>query len=138
MSEPGCLYAYMFGQLIRNKHNHRLPLKSQHQLLCAHAETVTYVNQALSDHKIACSDSTILAVFALAYHSITIEEKPPKGSTAIFRAPEQGPLKSLRLLNLYGGPIETVSMHREGLLKLIQLRGGIEKITLPGLAGLLC
>ncbi|EXJ62208.1 hypothetical protein A1O7_02641 [Cladophialophora yegresii CBS 114405] len=137
MSEPGCLYAYFFAQLMRNKYSRHFHSKAQHQLLRAHAETVSYVNKALSDPSTACSDLTILTVFNLAYHYLAMSpEARPVYATR--RRPEQGPLRSLRLLNLYGGPIEAASMHREGLFKMIELRGGLEKITIPGLAGLLC
>ncbi|KIW70546.1 hypothetical protein, variant [Phialophora macrospora] len=137
MSDPGCLSAYLFAQLMRNKYNLHFHPKAQHQLLRAHAETVTHVNRALSNPSTACNDVTILTVFTLAYHYLTMDaEVRPAYVTR--RAPQQGPLRSLRLLNLYGGPIEAVSMHREGLFKMIELRGGLDKIILPGLAGLLC
>ncbi|OAP56105.1 hypothetical protein AYL99_09284 [Fonsecaea erecta] len=137
MSDPGLLYAYMFSQLMRNKHKHDLDRKAERQLLHAYAETITYVNTALSDHATACSDSTLLAVFTLAYHSMTLDSRPQPSHRSP-RAPTQGPLASLRLLNLYGGPLGAASIHRDGLLKMIELRGGIEKFTLPGLGGLLC
>ncbi|KIW81531.1 hypothetical protein Z517_04557 [Fonsecaea pedrosoi CBS 271.37] len=135
MSDAGILYAYMFSQLMRNKHKHRLDRIAEHQLLHAYSETVTYVNTALSNRGTACNDRTLLAVFTLAYHSMTLDSQPPQDPP---RGPAQGPLNSLRLLNLYGGPLGAVSIHREGLLKMIELRGGIGKFTLPGLGGLLC
>jgi hypothetical protein len=137
MSDPGCLAAYLFAQLMRNKYNPYFHPNAQQQLLRAHAETVTHVNKALSNPSTACSDLTILTVFNLAYHYLAVDaEARPAYTTR--RAPQQGPLRSLRLLNLYGGPIEAASMHREGLLRMIELRGGLETVTLPGLAGLLC
>ncbi|KIW34726.1 uncharacterized protein PV07_01484 [Cladophialophora immunda] len=135
MSDSGVLYAYTFSQLMRNKHRHCLDRKAERQLLHSYSETITYVNTALSNYSTACNDSTLLAVFTLAYHSMTLDSRPQPNRP---RSPAQGPLNSLRLLNLYGGPLEAASMHREGLLKMIELRGGIEKFTLPGLGGLLC
>ncbi|KIY02124.1 uncharacterized protein Z520_02262 [Fonsecaea multimorphosa CBS 102226] len=135
MSDSGLLYAYMFSQLMRNKQKQHLGRKAERQLIHAYSETITYVNRALTNHSTACSDSTLLAVFTLAYHSMTLDSRPQPNRP---RGPTQGPLNSLRLLNLYGGPLEAASMHREGLLKIIELRGGIEKYTLPGLGGLLC
>ncbi|ETI23930.1 hypothetical protein G647_05737 [Cladophialophora carrionii CBS 160.54] len=71
MSEPGCLYAYFFAQLMRNKYSRHFHSKAQRQLLHAHIETVSYVNKALSDPSTACSELTILTVFNLAYQALT-------------------------------------------------------------------
>jgi hypothetical protein len=135
MSEPGVLSAFVFAQLSRNVHEHGLAPNLRRQLVWTHAAVVETVNKALSSAATACTDTTLLTVFSLAYHGSTssaVKARKPA------RAPQQGPLKSLRLLHLYGGPIEAVSMHREALLKMIEMRGGLRKMTLPGFAGLLC
>jgi len=49
-------------------------------------------------------------------------------------APSQGPLTTLQLLHIYGGRLETVQVHLQGLAKMLSLRGGLSKIQLPGLA----
>jgi hypothetical protein len=71
-------------------------------------------------------DEVILAIFTLSSHEIMplIEEK---------RTPFNSPLKKLQFLNIYGS-IQFVPEHMKACLELIELKGGIEKIQLPGLA----
>jgi hypothetical protein len=71
-------------------------------------------------------DEVILAILTLSSHEIMplIEEK---------RTPFKSPLKKLQFLNIYGS-IQFVPEHMKACLDLIDLKGGIEKIQLAGLA----
>lgn len=75
----------------------------------------------------SCEDENILSVYSLTYHGDLRRDNP-----AI--APSQGPLTTLQLLHVYGGRLETVQVHLQGLAKMLTLRGGLNKIKLPGLA----
>lgn len=132
VSETGLFYTYLFSQLTRNTCTQILPSRAQRQIVQCHSETVSYVNTQLADPATACNDDNIHAVLALANHYLPEDTSPARVGV---QGPAQGPLNSLRLLNLYGGPIQPVSMHWQGLLHMIKLRGGIEKIKLSGLAG---
>ncbi|KAN0119293.1 hypothetical protein V8E51_001501 [Hyaloscypha variabilis] len=73
-----------------------------------------------------CRDEVILTVLALADHEVvkvTEEERKPFNT----------PLQTLQWMNLYGN-IKCVPEHMKVVLDLIAMRGGIEKIQLPGLA----
>jgi hypothetical protein len=126
---------FVFTQLVRE-----LAIKAQSspeqeraRFRCL-AEAIQIVNHRLRDHDTAIDDDTILAVLALSFHDPKLDEqKAPLGSIQ-FQKPSQGPLKSLRMLQLYGGPIKHASMHLRGLVKMIELRGGLSSLHMPGLA----
>ena len=81
----------------------------------------------------ACSEGTVLAVLALALHSPKVRMTESWFDVA-GRRPKQGPLEYVRLINLYGGAIDTVTMHIEALSRLITFRGGLHALTMPGIA----
>lgn len=95
------------------------------------AELVRSLSLAIKDPVEACKDINIFTVVALAKggESQRVKEVPLK-------MPTQGPLKSLQLLNLMSLS-ETDPVHLDGLSKLIELKGGLEKIEIPGLAVLI-
>lgn len=76
----------------------------------------------------SCSDSTILAVMSLACHHFR-DAVSANGST---QGPKQGPLQSLRRLHLYGATGIRESVNSRGLELIIEQRGGIEAISIPG------
>lgn len=93
---------------------------------------IASVKEALEDPTKAISNSNILAVTTLAVH------QPPLGdvthSSRTHPLPSQGPLKSLQFINLYGGPIKPARVHRAGLLKIIEVRGGLQAAGLAEVA----
>jgi hypothetical protein len=71
-------------------------------------------------------DEVILAIAGLASHEVVnVTEEKIK--------PFSSPLQSAGLLNTYGG-LQMVPEHRNAVLRLITLRGGIENLRLNGLA----
>jgi hypothetical protein len=93
------------------------------------AEIVRYLNIAMSDPVEACKDVNIFIVSALAGKGpIKKVDMPP-------RVPRQGPLRGLQSLDSYA-LMDTVPVHVDGLSKLIEIKGGLEKIEMPGVAAL--
>lgn len=131
-------YAHAFSQMIREVASDAFTsARLKHVALTFHANAVNIIKDNMSQPSTACSDENILAVFALAQHQMIgnnhqLEHKP------LQHGPKQGPLRSLRLLDLYGGPIRSASMHQEGLARMLAVRGGIQELELPGLKQQMC
>jgi len=88
------------------------------------------VSLIMGDPVEACKDINIFAIVALAKNGKSERvEVPPK-------TPKQGPLRSLQFLNSFG-LTESVPVHLDGLSKLIELKGGLDKIAIPGLAAVI-
>ncbi|CRG91231.1 hypothetical protein PISL3812_08279 [Talaromyces islandicus] len=95
------------------------------------AKIVRGLNIAIQDPKEACKDINIFAVTAL-----TKKEASQRMQELPSRTPNQGPLKRLQLLHLLALS-EIDPIHYEGLSQLIELKGGLDKIEIPGLAALI-
>ena len=135
VSEPCLLNGFGMSQLIRNKVvRRRSDARETQAILVCHAETVKLVNQRLDNPDTACDDINILAVMTLAINDITsladLDSEPEHRA----QQPNQGPLRSLRHLNLYGSILKFVPLHRQGMAMMVEKRGGIQNITFPGLA----
>ncbi|ETN37010.1 uncharacterized protein HMPREF1541_07998 [Cyphellophora europaea CBS 101466] len=85
----------------------------------------------MANPKTACSDDNILAVLSLANHRLLDDVNPLQGPPSTVA---QGPFKSMRLLNLYGGPIDFDEAHDAGVAKMTEVRGGLHALRLPGIA----
>ncbi|KAJ6008887.1 hypothetical protein N7499_001066 [Penicillium canescens] len=131
-SNPYVLHMFMTGALANlqgtpgTTHSHRIAL----DMFRSRAEIVRRLNIAIKDPAEACKDTNIFAVVALAKTGTVQKVEVPR------KTPKQGPLKSLQLLNLLALS-EIDPVHLDGLLKLIELKGGLEKIEIPGLAALI-
>lgn len=97
-----------------------------------HSEVVREVNRRFNNPSERCSDESILAVLALAFHGDATTDE-----TDMPRSPSQGPMNSMQGLDLYAGRLDPVSMHVNGLARMLSLRGGIADIEFPGLAAML-
>lgn len=125
--DRGLFHASLYCQLTRNRiFFAATPAESREQVQC-YTETIRGVHQKFQDTSMSCEDANILSVYALSYHG-DLRRDPP----AI--APSQGPLTTLQLLHIYGGRLETVQVHLQGLAKMLSLRGGLSTLKLPGLA----
>lgn len=89
------------------------------------------VNKAITDPSRATSDGVIMAIMTLAHGS----SDDPQWYVE-HKSPFQAPLKSLQWLDTYAF-FEMNLVHNAGLLRIISLRGGLTKITCPGLAQVL-
>lgn len=130
-------YSHAFGQMMREAASDPVSsAKIRHVALTFHQKAVKIIKDNMSQPSTACNDENILAVFALSQHQISTNHaaayKTPRN------APKQGPLRSLRLLDLYGGPIRAAKMHQEGLSRMVELRGGVQNLELAGLKEQMC
>jgi len=96
------------------------------QALAYKVEGIRQLNEVISNGKEALTDEVILTIIRLASHEFVnfTEEK---------RKPFNSPLQRAGLLDTYGG-LQIVPGHMDAIIKLVDLRGGIENLTLPGLA----
>ncbi|EHA25923.1 hypothetical protein ASPNIDRAFT_212853 [Aspergillus niger ATCC 1015] len=94
-------------------------------------ETIQNVTREVSNPSRAVCDSVILAVICMAHN---VAEDHGRG---IHRTlPFDAPLPRLQWLDVYGA-LPPNLVHIKGLVQMVRLRGGIENLTLPGLAATL-
>lgn len=130
-------YSHAFGQMIREAASDPwTSAKLRHVALTFHQKAVKIIKDNMSEPSTACSDDNILAVFALTHHQIPAATTT--GHKTSRHGPKQGPLRSLRLLDFYGGPIKVAKVHQEGLGRMVELRGGVPNLELPGLKQQMC
>lgn len=98
-----------------------------------HTETVQEVNRRFNESSTTqLSDETILAIMGLAFSG-----NPTTGETDYSRSPSQGPMNSMQGLDVYAGQLNSVTMHVNGLTRMLSMRGGIGDIEFPGLQAML-
>lgn len=94
-------------------------------------ETIKLINEAIQDPARAVSDAVLLSVLCMA-HNTSHNNSQQRAN----RSPFTAPLQHLQWLDVYGSfPPNLV--HIKGLIQMVMLRGGVEKIELPGLASIL-
>lgn len=94
-------------------------------------EGIRKINRALNDKESAVTDNMILNVLILAAADGEVV------SASACNSPFNAPLRSLQWLDIYSS-VSTKEIHLRGLIQLIRLRGGVERIQLPALAAVLC
>lgn len=97
-----------------------------------YAEVVQEMNRRLNDPSTRVSDESLLAIMGLAYSG-----NPTTGETDYSRSPSQGPMNSMQGLDVYAGQLNSVTMHVNGLTRMLSMRGGIGDIEFPGLQAML-
>ncbi|EXJ70310.1 uncharacterized protein A1O5_06378 [Cladophialophora psammophila CBS 110553] len=134
MSDSTLFHALCFGQLARLSATEPSGLKpvSRKAHWYCYSEVVREVNRRFNNASTRCSDESILAVQALAFHGDKAEDdrEPP-------RSPSQGPLNAMQGLDIYAGRLDPVNIHVLGLARMLSMRGGIDEIKVPGLAAML-
>ncbi|KIY01511.1 uncharacterized protein Z520_03063 [Fonsecaea multimorphosa CBS 102226] len=136
MSDSTLFHALCFGQLARLSVTEASGLNpvSQRAKWYCYSVVVGEVNRRFSNASTRCSDESILAVQALAFHgdkTAAHDTREPPYS------PSQGPLNALQGLDTYAGRLDPVHMHVHGLAKMLAMRGGVDDIKFPGLAAML-
>lgn len=101
------------------------------QMAICEADSITRINLAIQDPSEALTDAIILCVLCMANN----KNEPPIGPDNL-ESPFQSPLRSLQWLDVYGR-LKPHPVHQIGLVQLVQLKGGLDKIKLPGLAGVI-
>jgi hypothetical protein len=128
MSDPVLFHGLVLSQLMRRKaFNIKLEPGEAHALSLCHSEVLHGIHMRFDDPQESCSDINIFSVQILAFHG-------NMRTDAAGPMPSQGPLGSLKGLNIYAARLDSVAIHFEGLRRMIEMRGGLANISLPGLA----
>lgn len=101
--------------------------RRSYEIRLSYAEAIHELNKDLTNPADISLDQTILITFVLANFCFGSEKPRYRHS------PNQGPLSNLQQLEVWGR-YRVVPLHEEALLKLIRMRGGLEKIEMDGLA----
>lgn len=131
-SNPSVLHMFITGALLNSQGAlSTIPSNTiARGMFRSRAEIVRRMSIAMKDPIEACKDVNIFAIVVLAKTEMSHRVEIP------LKTPKQGPLRSLQLLNVLALS-EIDPIHFEGLSKLIELKGGLEKIKIPGLAALI-
>jgi len=132
IADPVFLSACMYGAVVHMQR--RLKGASaesqQHAVWQINNETIRRLHLILHDRARASSDGAIFAVLTLAYNA-QLQSGPLNTDPHPRR-----PLQDLQWLAVYSSlPINL--LHVQGLGTIIDMRGGLHQLTLPGLAPLL-
>ncbi|KAE8348813.1 hypothetical protein BDV28DRAFT_161018 [Aspergillus coremiiformis] len=140
MSEPTLMTAITFGSLSHQRVqwlNRWIPdnaFREQEQQLLkvCEMETIELINQEMKKPGRAISNAVILSVMCMAHNATDISEERQ------FRhIPFTPPMRRLQWIDVYGS-LRPNLVHVQGLISMINLRGGLEAIDLPGLAPVVC
>ncbi|KAJ5891019.1 uncharacterized protein N7473_007247 [Penicillium subrubescens] len=98
------------------------------QMAICEADAIARINRAIKIPAEAVTDELILCVLCMATNKL---ENPLWED--VTESPFNAPLRSLQWLDVYGR-LSPHPVHQAGLRQLVSLRGGLEKLGLPGLA----
>lgn len=108
-----------------------LSLSDKQKLISLETECVKLINESIANPDLPVTDCLILSVLCMANNN---------SNNQALREPEDSPfrpsLQQLQWLQLYGRNSSN-EVHRRGLAQLIQMRGGLQNIELPGLAAII-
>jgi hypothetical protein len=135
ISSPSLFNCCLFSQAVRNHAAEGAYPGKRRLVLELYARSVEEVNQNMTDSSVALSDDNLWAVLLLASHSVPEDGDYPN---SLRPAPTQGPLTSLRWLDHYGAYIAPTNMHIKALLRMVEIRGGFDALSLDGLGALIC
>ncbi|KAJ5806777.1 hypothetical protein N7474_010369 [Penicillium riverlandense] len=136
MTDPALFTAFMFASLCHQRVQwlkRSIPGTTfgprQQQLLeLCEMESIKLISQAVRDPTRAVSDAVILSVICMAHHRSDEEHDGGDRPT-----PFNPPLQRLQWIDVYGR-LPPNMIHIQGLIQLIKLRGGLDSISLKGLA----
>lgn len=116
------------GSLIAENSGEPFTVQEHKLLEESYMDSVKSLNEVLKSPTTAVTDVTILAVLMMI-------EMPFVASTKDWQkeSPFQAPLQGLQWLNIHGAREPNLS-HQMGLCKLVELKGGLSNIIIPGLA----
>lgn len=104
--------------------------QDQHWWKLCYMESIKLLNGAIQDLEYSMTDAVIMSVLIMAYSTgRAVEENRYKG------LPFQAPLQNLQWLHILGAQ-EADPAHVSGLRGLISLKGGLDKIKVPGVRGI--
>jgi hypothetical protein len=133
MGDSTLFHASFFAQLARMStvETEFKPIHRRAYWYC-YSVVVQEINRRFNNPAQRCSDESIHAVQALAFHG---EKVTPDADTP--RSPTQGPMNSMQGLDIYAGRLNPVNMHVNGLGRMVAMRGGVGDIKFPGLGAML-
>lgn len=91
------------------------------------AEAIKHLNKMVTDPKLAVCDETLMAVLCMAFNRVDYTRWQDNDIEF------QVPLRSLQWLDVYGS-LSLNDQHVKGLMALVNLRGGLQRIKMSGLA----
>ncbi|KAF3481635.1 uncharacterized protein GIQ15_04394 [Arthroderma uncinatum] len=135
MANPALFTAFLYGAAGHMQTRRRLDSvqvvpqtreEKLEQIVCE-TETIKQLNKMMKDPSQAFSDEVVLAVLCMAFNRIdysgwTVSDPSPKA-----------PLRNLQWLDVYGG-LSLNDHHVKGLMAIIETRGGLKALKMPGLA----
>ncbi|KAJ0420379.1 hypothetical protein BJY00DRAFT_138173 [Aspergillus carlsbadensis] len=138
VTDPVLFTAFLFGSLSHMRvqalkgwiPRHVFRLRQQRLLEHVEMETVRLVSREMSNPSRAVCDAMIWSVVCMAHNKA---EDDVNGLPDI---PFTAPMQRLQWLDVYGC-LRPNLIHIGGLIQMVNLRGGIEKIELPGLASVI-
>jgi hypothetical protein len=138
VSDPVLFTAFLFGSLSHMRvqalkgwiPRHVFRQRQQRLLEHVEMETVQLVSREMSNPSRAVCDAMIWSVVCMAHNKA---EDDVNGLPDI---PFTAPMQRLQWLDVYGC-LRPNLIHIGGLIQMVDLRGGIEKIELPGLASVI-
>ena len=126
--KPAQLHAMMFAEMVVTRIKSGVGNPTVTELMVG-AETVRHLNQEIShlDPERSLSDSNFWVVLILAYSGAEDKLRSSPGY------PRQSFLRELQSLHIYG-KMATVLEHVLGLVQMMNMLGGLQKIKTPGIA----
>lgn len=97
------------------------------ELMLCQTEAVHAINDKLLQAATACDDESVRIVFSLTWHGAVKQDVSP-------RTPKQSPLADLQSLKMFMGIIACDPVHAQGLDNILRVRGGLDRVEMPGLA----
>ncbi|KAL2864951.1 uncharacterized protein BJX67DRAFT_389649 [Aspergillus lucknowensis] len=138
LSDTTLFTAFLYGSLSHmrvqalNGWIPRQIFRTRHQRLLEHVEmeTIKLVSREMDDPTRAVCDAMIFSVVCMAHN------KAEDDVTGLPRPPFTAPMQRLQWLDVYGS-LRPNLVHIGGLIQMVNLRGGIDEIQLPGLASII-
>ena len=123
---PALLHTMLFAVMVHDRVQQGISRQPPAEIMVG-MEAVSHLNREISDPDRALSDSNIWTVLTLAYSG---REDRLRSSRDY---PRQSFLRELQSIHIYC-KMEIVIEHVFGLIKMIELLGGLYKIKTPGIA----
>ncbi|KAL3465189.1 hypothetical protein BJX64DRAFT_70544 [Aspergillus heterothallicus] len=138
VSDPVLFTAFLFGSLSHMRvqalkgwiPRHSFRPRQQRLLEHVEMETVRLVSREMSNPSRAICDAMIWSVVCMAHN------KAEDDVTGLPDIPFTAPMQRLQWLDVYGC-LRPNLIHIGGLIQMVNLRGGIDKVELPGLASVI-
>ncbi|PKY00527.1 hypothetical protein P168DRAFT_275828 [Aspergillus campestris IBT 28561] len=139
LSEPTLFTTFLYGSLSHQRVqwiNRWIPEaafspRDQQLLHFCEMESIKLIQHDISQPDRAVQDAVILSVMCMAHNNADIND-----ARRHRRTPFTPPMQRLQWLDIYGS-LPPNLIHTRGLAQLVQIRGGLKNIRLPGLAPIL-